>query len=330
MFRAPSLARCASSTSRPSARRQPASRAVGVYEVTTPPELSRFRSGSRFNRGGAPFYQSQRTWYIVGGFAVLGGVYYTSHLETVPISGRTRFMDMTVQQELAMGKQAYKEIMHQYGHLIVPNYHPAAISVQKIARRIIEVSGIKDVEWEIYLIDHPEMNAFVIPGGKVFVFSGMLPVVQNDDGLAAVLGHEIAHQLARHSAEKLSALKIVSIGQLLLTFVFDAGGLARLFADVGLMRPFSRLCETEADYIGLKLMAQACYNPDAAVEMWKRMKMVEKGQPSQFLSTHPSHETRIEKISEWLPEARQIREASNCRETVQLYDLFSRSVFGRN
>ncbi|KAI9351377.1 metalloendopeptidase [Obelidium mucronatum] len=281
-----------------------------------------------FKQRQVPFYQNKRTWVIAGGLTGLAGLYYITHLETVPVSGRTRFMDISREAEEEIGRQAYQEIMNEYRHKIVPAYHPMAIYVHKVARNIIRASGITDVDWEIHLIDDAQKNAFVIPGGKVFVFTGILPVVGNQDGLAAVLGHEVAHQIARHSAEKLSQMKIVILGQVLLSFIFDAGFFGRLLMDVGLTKPFSRLCETEADYIGLKLMAQACYDPDAAVEMWKRMKALDND-PShkQYLSTHPSHDTRIEKITEWLPEARRVRDNADCHQILPLFNLFNRSAY---
>ncbi|KAJ3293963.1 hypothetical protein HDU79_011728 [Rhizoclosmatium sp. JEL0117] len=282
-----------------------------------------------FQQRSVPFYQNKRNLAIVGGGAGLVGLYYATHLETVPISNRTRFMDMTKEDEEMMGKQAFEETMREFGKAIVPAYHPTAQFVHRVARDIIRVSGIKDVDWEIYLIDSPQKNAFVIPGGKVFVFTGILPVTQDEHGLAAVLGHEVAHQLARHSAEKLSSMKIIFLGQVLLNFVFDAQFLTRLLVDVGVIKPFSRLMETEADYIGLQLMAQACYDPDAAADMWKRMKQLDTDPAhSKYLSTHPSHDNRIQKITEWLPEARRIRENSDCHQIAPFLTLFNRSVFG--
>ncbi|KAJ3212786.1 hypothetical protein HDU82_006418 [Entophlyctis luteolus] len=257
------------------------------------------------------------------------GLYYVTHLEQVPVSGRTRFMDMSKFEEDYMAKQAYEGIMHEFGHQIVPSSHPAAKFVNRVAWNLIKVAGMSDVEWEVHLIDNPQSNAFVIPGGKIFVFTGILPVVQNEDGLAAVLGHEIAHQLARHSAEKMSTMKILLLGRMLLAVVFDIGVLGRVLADVGLLKPFSRLCETEADYIGLQLMAQACYDPNAAVDMWKRMKAMDGGHNHpQYLSTHPSHENRISKITEWLPEANRVRENADCKDLAPLWSLFSRTVMG--
>ncbi|KAI9142122.1 peptidase M48 [Paraphysoderma sedebokerense] len=121
-----------------------------------------------------------------------------------------------------------------------------------------------------YVINAPVQNAFVLPGGKVFVFTGILPVVKNEDGLAVVLGHEIAHQVARHSSEKLSWLKVLMLAQFLLSFVFDTSlFFNRMFLELGILLPFSRKMEVEADEIGLMLTAQACYDPREAIGLWQ-------------------------------------------------------------
>ncbi|KAJ3278500.1 hypothetical protein HDU76_009873, partial [Blyttiomyces sp. JEL0837] len=249
----------------------------------------------------------------------------------VPISGRRRFIDLTKMEEEMLARQAYREIMAEFGHAIVPSNHPYSVFVRWVAEKIIKVSGMTDLNWEVYLIQSPQRNAFVLPGGKVFVFTGILPIVQNEDGLAAVLGHEIAHQVARHSAEKMSWTKVAVLAQVLVSFFFDPGMLfSRLFMEFGVMMPFSRKCETEADYIGLKLMAQACYDPTAAVDMWTRMKMADNGEKvSEYMSTHPAHDTRIKQITEWLPEAIETREKSDCEQVTPLWGLFRNSAFSR-
>jgi Zn-dependent protease with chaperone function len=138
-----------------------------------------------------------------------------------------------------------------------------------------------------------------LPGGKVFVFTGILPIVENEDGMAAVLGHEISHQLARHSAEKLSFAKVLLAGQFTLalfgidpSFIFN-----RLTLNFLMEKPFSRKCETEADDIGLQLMALACFDPREAIEVWKRMEAAGGADIPQFMSTHPSHKNRIQYLS---------------------------------
>jgi predicted Zn-dependent protease len=141
-----------------------------------------------------------------------------------------------------------------------------------------------------------ECNAFVIPGGKVFVYSGILPIAKNDDGLAAILGHEIAHNLARHAAESMSSLVMLAPIRWALIFLDSTGytmGLGRLLGDIamdlGLMRPASRKQESEADYIGLMMMAKSCYDPSEAVKVWERMEQAQRDEGiPQWLSTHPS------------------------------------------
>ncbi|CAB4478156.1 uncharacterized protein OCT59_007381 [Rhizophagus irregularis] len=263
-------------------------------------------------KNATPFYQKQIFWVYTGTVGGLGGVYYVSHLETVPVTNRRRFIDVTPKQEEKLAQQAYNEVMKQYGRKILPPFDHRTKFVKKVARQIVSVSGMQDLNWEFHVIESKEKNAFVLPGGKVFVFTGILPIVGNEDGLAAVLGHEIGHQVARHSAEKLSFVKILILAQLFLSIIIDPGLLGRLLMEFGMMLPFSRKCEIEADYIGLILMAQACYDPREARKVWERMSIAQKNSPPQFLSTHPAHESRIRKINEWMPEALQKREQSDC------------------
>lgn len=140
-----------------------------------------------------------------------------------------------------------------------------------------------------------QANAFVLPGGKVFVYSGILPICRDNDGLAAVLGHEIAHNIAQHAAEKMS--QMVLLQPIVWTLMYlDATGvtlglgryLGSLMLDLGVMRRSSREQESEADHIGLMLMAEACYDPRGAIGLWERMEKSQKGAPPEWLSTHPS------------------------------------------
>ncbi|CAO3668018.1 unnamed protein product [Umbelopsis ramanniana] len=282
----------------------------------------------RFSKNKIPFYQSKRFWVTTGTGTVLFGGYYVTHLETVPISGRTRFMDITPRQEEAMAKQAYAEIMSQYGNRILPPNHRLSIFVTNVAKRIVQVSGMDDLKWEFHVIESPEKNAFVLPGGKVFVFTGIIPIVQNEDGMAAVLGHEIAHQLARHSGEKLSFAKILFVLQITLSligidpsFIFN-----QLMLNFGIMMPFSRKCETEADSIGLQLMAQACFDPHEATRVWQRMEASGGKEVPQFASTHPSHKNRVQRLEKELPKALSVRSSSDCSTEMRDYaDMFNQT-----
>lgn len=169
--------------------------------------------------------------------------------------------------------------------------------------RLVPVSGLEDLNWEVYVIaDESQKNAFVIPGGKVFVFSGILQLCgRGEDGLAAVLSHEISHTVAHHSAERMSQMFLV-VGALWAVAVLlggSDGGLGRILMDLVYLRPSSRKQEAEADYIGLMMMASACYDPERAVGLWQAMEKAEEFSPPQFLSTHPAHRTRIQNITEW-------------------------------
>jgi predicted Zn-dependent protease len=175
--------------------------------------------------------------------------------------------------------------------------------------------ALKDYKWEFNLIESEEKNAWAMPGGKVVVYEGILPITKNEAGLAVVMGHEIAHAIAKHGNERMSQGLIAQMGGMALSKALEEqpGKTRQLWmtvfgvgAQFGVMLPFSRLQETEADHLGLIFMAIAGYDPDEAVEVWKRMAQMKEGQtPPKFLSTHPSNETRIRKIKETIPKAKQ-------------------------
>jgi predicted Zn-dependent protease len=174
---------------------------------------------------------------------------------------------------------------------------------------------LRDYKWEFNLIESEEKNAWAMPGGKVVVYEGILPITKDEAGLAVVMGHEIAHAIAKHGNERMSQILIAQMGGMALSkamaekpektrrlwmTVFGVG------AQFGVMLPFSRYQESEADHLGLVFMAIAGYDPNEAVEVWKRMSQMKEGQaPPEFLSTHPSDETRIRKIKETIPKVEQ-------------------------
>lgn len=161
-----------------------------------------------------PVWRTPLFRYGSGVVVVGGGVYYYTHLEHVQLTNRSRFMNVSSAQEAEASKVTYDEIMAQYGRAVLPDSHPSTQFVKKVAARLIRASGLNDLKWEVHVIQSDEVNAFVIPGGKIFVFSGLLPIAKNENGLATVLGHEIAHQLARHIAEKMSFNPILQVAQL--------------------------------------------------------------------------------------------------------------------
>ena len=173
---------------------------------------------------------------------------------------------------------------------------------------------LKDYRWEYKLVDSKEANAWCMPGGKIVVYSGILPITQNESGLATVLGHEVSHALANHGAQRMSAAQLQQLGAV--GVAAATGGQSAdkqkmwqqyygIGSQVGVMLPFSRSQESEADKIGLTLMAIAGYNPDDALVFWERMSAKSGGgAPVEFLSTHPSDATRIATIKRLIPEAK--------------------------
>ncbi|GAA5823433.1 hypothetical protein JCM5353_002146 [Sporobolomyces roseus] len=240
-----------------------------------------------------------------------GGTYYIIHLEQVPETGRWRFMDVSAGTEAEMAQQSYQEIMQEYGGKLLGDRDPTTKYVRRIVERIVKANDLRAGSdettdgWEVFVVkDDQTQNAFVIPGGKIFVFTGIIPIAKDEDGLAVILGHEIAHQVARHSAERLSSMKVlVALSYLLTTLGLDLG-LSRVLLNVGMTLPNSRKNESEADLIGLRLANNACFNPLAAESLWQRMDEVAGGGGGSldFLSTHPSSSNRVVKVREWAEE----------------------------
>ncbi|MCJ1307360.1 hypothetical protein MMC25_001006 [Agyrium rufum] len=269
----------------------------------------------------------------LGGFVAL-------NIETIPESGRRRFNYVSAEYEAELGKQNYEQIMRQYRGKILPDHHPDVRTVHRVLNRLIPASGLQDLAWKVHVIDDKEeMNAFVIPGGKVFVFRGILPICGDEDGLATVLGHEIAHNVLHHTAENISRMSLFLPLVWISSFVFDvSGNLGYLFWDFAYNKPGSRTQESEADHIGLMMMARSCYNPEVAVHVWERMEKAQKVQIPQFASTHPSvgypvqtivksakksqNYNRIAAMKKWLPDAQEKVSESGCHEVGKLANDF--------
>ena len=229
--------------------------------------------------------------------------------ETVPYTGRRQIQLVSPNEEAQMGVQSFKEIV---GKATLSTDPQINAMVQRVGSRIAAVTDLK-YQWEFKLIaDDKQANAFALPGGKVAVYTGMLPITRDEAGLAAVLGHEIAHVLARHGGERLSQqMGVQTVTQVLAGMSSSNPATVQLVsaalgagASVGVLLPWGRAQESEADHLGLILMAKAGYDPRASLDLWKRMAEASKGQrPPEFLSTHPAEATRIQQIEGWLPEA---------------------------
>ncbi len=225
----------------------------------------------------------------------------------MPITGRSQLQLVSGAQEVQMGAEAYKEILAKAKISTDPATNAL---VTRVGTRIAAATGRSDLPWEFKVIDDPQtVNAFALPGGKVAVYTGILPITRDEAGLAVVLGHEVSHVMARHSAERISeqlGAELVAKG------IGAAIGLDPQITQAGagllvntLLLPWGRKQESEADHLGLIYMAKAGYDPHAARDLWIRMAEASKGRarPPEFLSTHPSEETRVRQIEGWLPEA---------------------------
>jgi len=273
------------------------------------------------NRGMGGLPRRRMSWKVrlipIVLFAVYGLYYYVSNQETVPITGRSQLVDMTREQEMSLGLQSYHVILSQSQ---VMQQGEAVDLIRAIGRKLANAAIDVDpgFNWEFNVIQSEQANAFALPGGKTAVYTGLFLVAENANGLAVVMGHEIAHAIARHGAERMAYQKLVQIGSMAASVALGdmdyqtqraVMGALGVGAQYGVLLPFSRDHESEADYMGLLFVARACFDPTEAPKLWERMGEMSQGkQPAEFMSTHPSHETRIKQFEEWMPEALAIRE----------------------
>ncbi len=242
-------------------------------------------------------------------FALSGFLLFLTGCTTAPITGRSQLMLVSQAQENSLGVQAYREVLQKEPI----TRDPVAVEpVQRIARRLEAVADRPDYRWEVSVIKEDKTaNAFALPAGKIAVYTGIFPIAQTEAGLAVIMGHEVGHVLARHGAERMSQqLGVQVLGTALATglqsspygnAIMAAYGLG---SQVGVLLPYSRVQESEADRIGLVLAAKAGYDPHAAIGVWQRMAALPGRRPAQFLSTHPNPENRLVDIQQrYLPEA---------------------------
>ncbi|MBD3345132.1 MAG: M48 family metalloprotease [Chitinivibrionales bacterium] len=241
--------------------------------------------------------------------------------QPVPLSQRQQLVLISDQQLIQLGAQSYSAYLDQSdvvrgtGKARMVNRVGGRVkrAVETYMRRERLTDRIDDFEWEFALIDDSSANAFAMPGGKVAVFTGIMQIAEDDTGLAVILSHEIAHVIAHHGNERMSQALLLQLGASALSVALseEPEFTRRLFmaayglgAQVGVLLPYSRLHEKEADRLGIIFMAMAGYNPNEAIDFWKRMQEKQQnGQPPAFLSTHPSYEQRIELLKENMDEA---------------------------
>ncbi len=231
----------------------------------------------------------------------LGPAVVSSGCHTVPVTGRSAFNPLFgTSDEVQLGIEAYDQAI---GGAPLVTSGPRKEMVERVMSRLVAVADDPGYEWEVRLIDDDSVvNAFALPGGKMAVFTGILPVTATEDGLAVVMGHEIGHVVARHGTERMT--RALGIGLVLeYANLGNYQGLAEVGYQYLAENPFGRSAESESDHIGLIYMARAGYDPRAAVDFWQRMHSASGSGPPEFLSTHPSHETRVADLQRLLPEA---------------------------
>jgi predicted Zn-dependent protease len=242
---------------------------------------------------------------------------------TVPITGRTQLNLIPGQSMLSMSLQQYDQFLKEHkvstDQLQTATVRRVGANIQHAVERYFATSGLSqylnNYTWEFNLVEDPQVNAWCMPGGKVVVYSGILPVARGDAGLAVVMGHEIAHAIAEHGNERMSQGLLAQMGGVALSTALSTRSAETqqlwmsvygVGAQYGAILPYGRMQESEADHLGLIFMAMAGYDPNEALVFWERMAAQKRGQaPPEFLSTHPSDVTRIENIRRLIPEAMQ-------------------------
>jgi predicted Zn-dependent protease len=254
-----------------------------------------------------------------------------------PYTGEKAHYGASVEQENQLGLQAFQEVVST--ERVLPSSDPTAQQIETVARRLVEHADEVEADlaaahqqtspnlagtfdWSVAVLESDQANAFCLPGGKMAVYTGLVPITQNEDAMAVVMGHEIAHALLRHGSQRMAQQKLVQMGQLAAgiavgdmspqqqQMVMAALGAG---AQYGLVLPYGRNHETQADEVGLMLAAAACYNPEEAIPLWERMSQLNGGaRPPEFASTHPDPANRIAHLQSLMPRAMEFR-AKYCK-----------------
>lgn len=275
-------------------------------------------------------------WWILIAFAGYAAWSWFGSARVDPYTGETAHYGTTADEEVQLGAQAFQEVLGDasaQGALLPPDAQ-ASRDVREIAQRLVarvpQVTAAlaaqhqqqaptdhQGYQWDVAVIQSDQANAFCLPGGKMAVYTGLIPIAQTRDAMAVVMGHEIAHALLRHGSQRMAQQKLVQMGQVAAGMA--VGGMdpqqqqavmAALGAGAqyGLILPYGRNHETQADKVGLMLAAAACYDPKAAIPLWERMSQLGGGErPPEFASTHPDPANRIQVLQSLMPQAEQFR-----------------------
>lgn len=279
-------------------------------------------------------------WWILLLFGLYAAWSWFGSAKTDPYTGETAHYGTSADEEVQLGEQAFAQVLNDAGsqRALLASSAPQSQAVSQIAQRLIDKvpqvtdalarqnnqqapTDYRNFKWSVAVINSQEANAFCLPGGKMAVYTGLFPVTQNDDALAVVMGHEIAHALLRHGSQRMAQQKLVQLGQVAAgaavggmdpqqqQMIMGALGAG---AQYGLVLPYGRNHETQADKVGLMLAAAACYDPRQAIPLWQRMSQLGGGQrPAEFASTHPDPANRIATLQQLMPKALEFYQA-NC------------------
>ncbi|KAI1892017.1 hypothetical protein AGOR_G00149660 [Albula goreensis] len=276
----------------------------------------------------------RRRWHLAAGGAALLvalSLLLLTHLDESPVTGRTRLLVFSRENFMELADVTAEGYMEEYKDKFVPSEDPrhklVETVVKHLAQRNKDISEVASVPWSVHVVDSPTMNAFVLPNGKVFIFTGMLEAVADIHQLTFILGHEMAHALIGHSAEQASMSHVVDFLSLILLTAIWAVCPRDSLAALGQWiqaklkqfmfdRPYSRKLEAEADKVGLQLAAKACADVRAGPVFWQQMEISDqlRGEPTipEWLSTHPSHRNRVNQLDRLVPGALELRESCDC------------------
>jgi metalloendopeptidase OMA1, mitochondrial len=293
--------------------------------------MSEEEEGDQSSEAGERMAGRLSRWYLVGFAICLSGCV------TNPYTNRWQLLMVPQSYEARLGAQAYQDILRDPAVTVsrdpieVEPVHRVADRIIEAARRSKYAEAAKNFTWDVSVIKNDGTpNAFALPGGKIAIYTGIFPMAANEAGLAAIMGHEVVHALAHHGAERMSQGILAQVGMVGAAIGMQTQGFSPLTSQaamsalglgtqVGILLPYSRAHESEADYIGLLLAADAGYDPREAVSVWERMRGASGGEPSrEFLSTHPGHDTRIQRLTGHLPEALALYEQAQKAPVAQL------------
>lgn len=271
-------------------------------------------------------------WIIMIGFAIYAAVSWMGSAKKDPYTGETAHYGASTDEEVQLGAQAFDQVIGdaQSQNALMPADAQVSQQIRGIAQRLIQrvpdvtqalaaehgveaPQDYRNFQWDVAVIQSDEANAFCLPGGKMAVYTGLLPIAQNQDAMAVVMGHEIAHALLRHGSQRMAQQKLVQMGQMAAGVALGGMdpnqqravmGALGAGAQYGFILPYGRNHETQADEVGLMLAAAACFNPHEAIPLWQRMSQIGGGErPPEFASTHPDPENRMQHLQQLMPRA---------------------------